>query len=279
MADNKVTTPFLYRQFAGLTKDSTRDPKIAALIDGVCDEIAIACNRTFSLATYREWLNSYGSARIRLDNWPIKQLYQVSIGATDALIVTYNGDGMHADASFDGTSVLLHDIDSVGVETDSTLAASDYPTLTLMAAAITALDDWTGSVLGSVGATPTQLMRQQTNRMIECVYDYGALDFAIGGDTAAVGGYRNVFVWYKAGYTLPVDSSDGTKLSTAGDVPKGLTTVANQIIKDVYDMSISDASATSESLDGHTIAFGQWTRSIIDRRLSDLSPYRNLNVI
>lgn len=93
-------------------------------------------------------------------------------------------------------------------------------------------------------------------------------------------GWSNIFVWWTAGYTLPVDEDGGGSLKTPGNVPQGLTLIANQITKDVYDYTSQDASLVSEKLADSTttvsqaLAGGSITMSnFIDRRLGDLVPW------
>ena len=131
MASNNVTTLFLFRQFAGLEQETKRDATLKQLITDTCNQIATVCNRIFGLDTYHTWLDWQGGNTIRVDNWPITRLYRVAFGSSDTLRVTYDGSGLHADLSYDGSSIFLHAIDSAGVDTDIEITASSQPTLSL----------------------------------------------------------------------------------------------------------------------------------------------------
>jgi hypothetical protein len=82
-----------------------------------------------------------------------------------------------------------------------------------------------------------------------------------------------VFVWYRAGYTLPTDSpaSDGT-------LPQGLALLVNQILTDVLSSTKLNSNLQSESIGGYSYslraAANGAVASAIENRAKDLALYK-----
>jgi hypothetical protein len=90
-------------------------------------------------------------------------------------------------------------------------------------------------------------------------------------------GRANVFVWWRAGYTLPVDNGSHTALSTAGDVPGGLTLVTNQIVQDIFNQRDEDANMNAESEGDGSFTRDSFT-SAIERHWHDLSHFAKMEI-
>jgi len=108
---------------------------------------------------------------------------------------------------------------------------------------------------------------------VRVTYDSDATIESIGGGSFC----GSVFVWYTAGYVVPeCDDAGGTE-TVSGNVPEGLTGVANKIIKDVYEQSLEDTNMQSEKIGDYT-----YTRNsiidCIDRRWKELSLYSRKSV-
>lgn len=275
----ELTTRYLYKLFAQIpTATTTWDALIDRLITDTSEMVASYCNRTFVSTTYKEWYDGTGTTRMLLPNYPITALYKCAIGSNDVLKVQYSGDGLHADVSYDGTNVILHSIDSTGTEATSSLAIATYKLASTMATAISAVTDWSGEAQTNYTGTPMILLKKETglpalstdyamlqapdedgvevriaaesNRTIERNIGIGNSSvFRTGSDLIAFPrGTKNVFVWYVAGYTLPVDNAGHTALTTAGNVPGGLTQAVNMIIKHVIAEGTTSGAFKSESL-------------------------------
>lgn len=290
---NELTTLFLFRQHAGLSADATRDALLERLITDVSAAIGSACNRTFGATTYKAWIDGTGEWYLRLPQWPVTNIYQICTDTDTACTIEYTGSGEYADLSFDGTTVTLHSVGTDGVETTSTLAVATYKTVTTLAAAIAAVSGWSATVETDMGTFPSALIRpimaadvlttssydlevptdpvagvrlaQDTNRLVE------AEDLETWPE-----GSQNVFVWYKAGYTLPVDDGTHESLQTAGNVPGGLVLAANECVYDAWNATRLDGNVSSESIGGHNYVLGGAsynTRSVVDRRWQQLAQY------
>jgi hypothetical protein len=287
MATN-LTTLFLLKRFMGTASDAD-DDLLERLIDDVCAQMAKVCDRTFESTSYRQWLDGNGSTRILLPQYPVTSLFRVSITTNDAVReVKYSGSGKHADVTVTSTGVIMRHVDAAGAVQSSTILFSTYPIITSLGTAISGVSDWSCSVQSGYEYEPSQLLcpmqgvwalnpddaelllpddgvgvriSSQSERMIE----------RVGGGTFPCGRH-NIFVWYVAGYTLPVDDGEHSELTTTGDVPGGLTQLANEIVRDVY----KDRKKSSGVKQFRLADWGE-TRdavlSAVERRKADLSPY------
>jgi len=265
-----LTTRYLFKLHAGISV-TTYDTLIDTLIDDVSELIEQACDRTFTATTYRAWLDGSGARTMMLPEWPVTNLYRVCIGSDNVLEVEYTSSGLHADISFDGTTFTLHYITSAGTETtNTTITAADNAQISDLENALEAISGWSATVRGGNSTQPTTLIKPFRARwclnpdsMTMEVPDTGdGLDVELVSETnRAIAttygrsfpkGRSNIFVWYKAGYTLPVGT---TSVTTEGTVPKGLTLVANQIINDVYMSRKDDLTLKSKKLGDYS-----WTR-------------------
>lgn len=91
-------------------------------------------------------------------------------------------------------------------------------------------------------------------------------------------GQSNVFVWYKAGYTLPAPLNSNSAPTTAGDVPTDLTLICNSIVKEVFDDSKQDGSMKSEKFTNYSYtkadgSAGQMIKDAVNRYAVALTPY------
>ena len=94
-------------------------------------------------------------------------------------------------------------------------------------------------------------------------------------------GLSNIFVWFKAGYTLPVDSSTHDSLATAGTIPSDLSHAVNAIVKAMIDGS-DDILGASEggNVADYNYRITPGGRSILSRAIEEnmpaLMPYRRV---
>jgi hypothetical protein len=91
-------------------------------------------------------------------------------------------------------------------------------------------------------------------------------------------GRQNIFVWYAAGYTLPVDNAGHTALTTDGDLPGGLILAVNGIMADAFRSRDKNRTLNSESLGdySYTNASGSvagMVVSAVEAHSRELSPY------
>ena len=103
----------------------------------------------------KEIHNSTGTTRLMLNNYPIIEVDRVAVGIDDVMSVEYDAtDASHARIQVTKNTVKLRKTVS-GVVTKNSLVFSDYITIDLMAAAISALTNWTGTATSSFGSYPS----------------------------------------------------------------------------------------------------------------------------
>ena len=73
----------------------------------------------------------------------------------------------------------------------------------------------------------------------------------------------------------PIDSNTHEALSTAGDVPKGLTLTVNRILKSMYDYADEDDNMYKEQEGCYRFERAQVT-SAVDRHWADLQEYARI---
>lgn len=296
MADD-LTTRFLFKQFAGLT-GADNDAKIDRIISAVSDAIALRCDRTFLLTTYRRWFNGTGAATMTLPEWPITRLYAISTESDDVLQIK-NTVAEHAQVTADETGLKLMAI-AAGVEAEQTVAFADQVTVTALDSAIDALGAGWSSAMSS-GA------ENRPSNQIRPLYGVWAVspntaDLYVAGDTSPARivegtdraveldgmrvfphGKHNVFAWYQAGYALPADAAGSADIETVGTVPRDLTEIANRMTKAVLDASTQSAGGLkSERIGDYQYAISEGGRGIIATMLDEcnaaLAPHRSYRV-
>ncbi len=282
-----LTTKTSYKAHAGIKQsDTSKDAALDVFIPALSSLVAKRLKRDFETATYRVWLDGNGKSYMKLPQWPVTRIYEVSLHAQDVAEVTFTG-GSRANINCDGTSINLFSISTAGVETDTAVVLATYPTITELVAQITAQTGWTATADSEMGddysvvikpfdsqwcqspdtvdlqipdeSTGVRLV-SQTNRMIE-----------LTSGSCFPHGRSNVWCWYTAGYTLPTDGELGS-----GNVPEGLQMLMFQTIKDAVDIAKRDGTLKSEKIGGYqytvseAIAGGSITLvGLIERRIEE----------
>lgn len=307
-----ITTINRFKAFAGISGTS-KDTLITALLPQVSSQIARYLRRDIELTTYKKWVDGNGSNILRLDNYPILQVYHVAIGSFVAATIENNGTGIRrAYVSFDGTTLVLTEISTAGVPTMTEKVVATYPTLALLKAQVDAVSGWTMTLSSSdYSAEPCTLLRPYhaqdaaDGTLADLCLPNGTeninLTSAVDGvislcrpatserdtsfaptapptfDSGFPEGIGNIFIWYKAGYTLPSDSpaSDGT-------IPPGLELVAQQILNDVLNSRSMNSNLQSESISGYSYSRASskdgFITSAIEARKKDLNQYRRVTL-
>ncbi len=313
-----LTTKTRYKVYSGIT-GSGQDALIDVLIPMVSDQIAKYLRRDLVATTYRSWVNGTGSPILRLEQWPILSVYQVSIGTMTAGRIENTGaTTKRASVSFDGTNLSLMSINSSGTETLTDLPVGTSKVLSSLKTAVEAVSGWhvtldstdyegepsnmlrplygasaydpdTADLVLPDSQEPVKLITEDTIELMKSIeYFNGATGFGGGSivrgfdATPGIGsgfpsGSANVFVWYRAGYTLPTDSpaSDGT-------LPQGLALLVNQILTDVLSSTKLNSNLQSESIGGYSYslraAANGAVASAIENRAKDLDFYKRITI-
>lgn len=297
----RLTTQFLYKRWANQATPSGTsagdDPVLQAMIDIVSDAVAARLDRKFETATIREWLNGTGTRVIQLRLWPVRQIYGLGVSSQDVLEIE-NTTAQYASCYVSETGLSLQSVTS-GVQTlTAELTWATYPTITLLAAAVAAVSGWTSSVMTGMGDQPSNMIRpgltgycvspdtftleipDEIEECRLCANTERSVERRFGSVFPA--GLSNIFAWYRAGYTLPVDNSEHSNLATAGDVPGDLTQAVNTIVKAVIDGS-DDLLGGSQggSVGGdYSYTLTEGGRSILSKAIDEAMPvlqrYRRL---
>jgi len=276
-ATTGITNLYLYNRFI----DDELDTEILRYtIDQTNDLIAKKCARTFGSTTYKEWVEG-NCQYLVLDNYPITSVRLVSSTTQNLFTVENTGNSL-ATVSSDEDGITLLSIDSSAVETETELLYATYTNVSDLVDAINLIAGWTAEVLSNQDDALTQLIRPMASgyALGENVYfvgPYMGADVRVSIESDSTlnsigGGYfvGNVFVWYTAGYTLPICSESGGELTTAGNVPEALTLVANTIIKEVMNYRDEDGNMQNESIGDFNYTRHNIT-SAVDRHWKDLS--------
>ena len=287
-----LTTQYLFKLYAGISV-ATHDTLIDRLISDVCELIAKSCNRTFESTTYKQWLDGNGETQMALPQWPITRIYKITSDTEVVMDIKFTGDGSHADVTVDATNVSLHTISAAGAEASNDLPIGTSKIISTLSAAIELISGWTTTVYSGTSSLATLFLKpiygedalspttaslevpdssysvrrvEGTNRMIEQINSY---QFLLGRS--------NVFCWFTAGYTLPVDNAGHTALTTEGNVPGGLTSTANAIINDVFKGRKKDSAMQSEHLGDYSYSRAD-VQSAIEQHKKDLALYSKLGI-
>jgi hypothetical protein len=303
-----LTTSARFKTYAGIT-GTAQDTLIGQLITEVSAAIEQYLRRTLVSTTYKSWLDGTGSPLLRLKQWPVTAIYQVSISSSSVGYV-YNSSSTvsRASVSFDGTNLSLAEMSTAGVQTISDLPVATSKVLSTLKTAIEAKSGWNCTLNSSeYEGEPSSLLRPiygqdafdsvyadlylpddpdpvklVTEDAIELVYDRAFMPQDVFPSTlrSPLGcgfptGTANIFAWFKAGYTLPTDDSVGT-------MPGGLLLLVHQITQDVLSSTKLNSNLQSESIGGYSYSLRATAdgavASAIENRKRELNQYRSVGL-
>jgi len=283
-----ITTLYHYNRFVNdIDDDNTNNisdtESLRYIIDQTNSLIEQKCGRTFGSTTYKEWVEGEGTEYLVLGNYPITKVKLVSTSSVDVLTVEATGFPL-ATVSSNNSSIVLDTIATTGTEVETVLNYSDYANVSSLVTAIDLVSGWTSEVLSNNEDALTQFIRPIDSGW--CLDEKAYLRGPYLGSNMRVAEYSNstlesvggrcfvgdVFVWYVAGYTLPVCDDVGGTLEIEGNVPEGLTLVANAIIKDVFTAINEDTNMSDEKMGDYSYK-RDGINSAIDRHWKDLQQY------
>lgn len=311
-----LTTSARFKAYAGIT-GTDQDALIASLIPQMSEQVIAHLKRDVAVATYKSWVNGSGSPILRLAQWPILAIYQVSL-STMAVGYIQNSSAFikRASVSFDGTNLSLMSVDNTGTETLTDLPVATSKTLSALKTAIEAVSGWEVTLNSTDYATePSSMLRpifsapaadgdtadlvlpdsQEAVKLIaedliELIHpiSFSSAESIIQGFANVPGigegfptGSANVFVWYKAGYTLPSDASGETPASD-GTLPPGLALIVHQIMQDVLSSTKLNSNLQSESIGGYSYSLRSDSQgavaSAVRNRARDLDAYMKVTL-
>ena len=216
-----LTTVARYKAYAGITS-SDDDVLIALLIARSTSAIQRYCMRDFIATDYREFHDGDGSSEIILHNFPIISVNMLGVGRQDAFqIINTSSDAYHAFVSVSATEIQLV-VQGGTNDDDTSLTLADYGTMTLLIAAIEALNKGWG-VLSPAAAYSVWAASEllPTGKGLRCLGEYAAVqipgepeaDFVTDTTSGIIKlfgrfspGFENITIRYSAGYSsIPAD--------------------------------------------------------------------------
>lgn len=283
----QLTTLAKVKEYAGIT-GTQNDIRLKTIIAAVSDEIQTYCGRTFALTTYRTWLDGSGTPHMLLPNFPVSALIGACYESDDALTVK-NTTAKFATVGIADGKLNLWSVDTAGAEAQTDLVLASYPTIAALVEQIVATGGgWTASTISGMETSPSILLRP-TSGSLALSPSYATLrlpadfddfvelvpetDRMIRSFAGFPKGKANVFVYYKAGYTLPNEQDE------PGNLPDALMIIVARVVMDVYNVASSNAAYKQESIGDHswTLADGLATRAVLAHG-AELSPYRALTI-
>jgi hypothetical protein len=155
-ASDYLTTLARVKEYLEIDSGTTTwDAKLTTLLGAVSRAVEFYCDRKFiaeSVIEYHDGADAWRKGFVSLRNSPVTAISRVS--ACPEVVMTVRNTStsvQRATVTVTSTGVTLSRTASA-VTTSNTLLFADYATLTLMAAAITAVGNgWTASVLGEYG--------------------------------------------------------------------------------------------------------------------------------
>lgn len=296
-----LTTRYLAKVHANESLTTTTyDALIDILINQVSEAIAQACGRVFESTTYRKWFDGTGDRYLFLPEYPVTRLYSASINSIDVAKVK-NTSAIWANVSVKDGVMYLNSTNSSGTDAaESTIALATYKIISTLATQIATISGWACTVDTGQDAWASLLIRDidgewavspndvtlevpdepeqarissETNQCIEMV-----------SPSIFPAGSKNIFIWYKAGYTLPAPIASSVAPTTAGDVPNDLTYICNDIIKQCLGASKQEVGVyNSERIGNYSYSIGPETRAAIQAGIESyraaLYPHKSTRLI
>ena len=256
-SSTSITSLQALKRYLRLTT-SDDDRLLIELLDAATNRIEEFCQRTFVSATYKQFISGSGSGTLSLPNFPITSIRRLGWERKNALSVDAStSTDLRATVEVQNNQIVLKRWDSVGAETETSIAFADYLTTALMAAQITATTGWTATADETVMCD--ELMRQggQDYRVDE---DSGRINLLSAQsesqwfpfDPNAISfprGSHNIFVDYTAGYAQ-------------ASVPMALQEICFELVSSAFSGGKHDPTVASESLDGYSYS----TRNAVELR-------------
>ena len=280
IADIALTSLSAVKVYLGIpSATTTYDARITAIILYVSDRIKRYCDDNFIAETHELRLDGNGKTELLLDNQPIIQVDQVSIGILGLLnVINDDTTARQAFVKVTTNGIVLTIEGGTNAGTD-TINLTTYPTIQTAADVITAIGKgWAGTVISTDYALypSADLFSEDTNK--ECLDSNVVLyapgdalsDYILYPDEGKIyyyGGFpkgnKNIFIQYRTGYV---------------EIPGDLELATIELVVFMFSVSKSDLTLSSERLGDHawTKGDGISSGSMFDGLLeSKLARFRN----
>ena len=227
--------------------------RVNAICESATTAVEHACNRHFLSASYDEVATVDLTGSVLLKQFPLIRVSRV-YSTTRQAVTIQNTDSTTTNASLytDGTALVLsHTV--AGVVTETTLAWSDYPTITALVAAINGVGNgWSSSVAGDYDNYATadlvtdQYGDAKTQNELRIWAQTGARWFVANPKQSLISGEfgkgEEVRIVYTAGYAEK-------------NIPEDIKQVVAEAVKDMF--SGGQSQIQSESLGDYSYSLAQ----------------------
>tara|TARA_R110000824_G_scaffold13220_1_gene57523 strand:+ start:9366 stop:10235 length:870 start_codon:yes stop_codon:yes gene_type:complete len=271
-SSTSITSLQALKRYLRLTT-SDDDRLLTELLDAATNRIEEFCQRTFVSATYKQFISGSGEGTLSLPNFPVTAIRRLGWERKNAISVDAStSTDLRATVEVQNDQIVLKRWDSVGAETETSIAFADYLTTALMATQITTITGWTATADATVLCD--ELMRQGGQDALSSSAQLYYLkstdaDYRVDEDSGRVDlisaqsetgwypfepnafprGSHNIFVDYTAGYAQ-------------ASVPMALQEICFEIVSSAYHGGKHDPTVASESLDGYSYS----TRNALELR-------------
>ena len=273
-SSTSITSLQAVKRYLRLTT-SDDDRLLIELLDAATSRIEEFCQRTFVSASYKQFISGSGTGTLSLPNFPVTAIRRLAWNRENALTVDAStATDLRATVEVQNDKIVLKRWDSVGAETETSIAFADYLTTALMATQITTISGWTATA--STTILCDELMRQGGQDALSSSAQLYYLkstdaDYRVDEDAGRVDllsaqfesqwypfdpnamsfprGTSNIFVDYDGGYAQ-------------ASVPPAIQEIAWELVATAYHGGKHDPTVASESLDGYSYS----TRNAIELR-------------
>lgn len=270
---------------------TTYDTKLTELINFVSAQIETICGRKFVARNYRHRHDGKCQERLVLRARPVQHITRITYGSANAMTLTYTGSSVRASASVyrnpespDAGGVRLNTVNSSGVATSNNLTFADYPSVSLMVAAIGGISGWSATTLIDMPAADLQPSGGQNalNSTVTFTYpDQDADSYTVNQDSGIVQfdnlssypwpdedrsrrfwkQHQGVLVEYRAGYET---------------VPGDVELITREMVKEVFGLSTENTAVKSSSLGPYSVSFNDKQTEKVKTSLSAYMDFASL---
>ena len=144
-SSTSITSLQAVKRYLRLTT-SDDDRLLIELLDAATSRIEEFCQRTFVSASYKQFISGSGTGTLSLPNFPVTAIRRLAWNRENALTVDAStSTDLRATVEVQNDKIVLKRWDSVGAETETSIAFADYLTTALMATQITTISGWTAT--------------------------------------------------------------------------------------------------------------------------------------
>jgi len=217
-----LTTDTLIRSYLPSSVPASDGPVISKLGNVASASFEAYTDRHILAADYTEDFAGFDDYTFHTQQFPIITVYRLQFMRTPAMSLTYTASNPFASVDVTETDITLKRIVAGATSTDATFSFADYPTFTLLAAAVNGVSGWSAEALSNYGNWPTSEIVEPGTRSAAGSLAYlevysQDLPYRVQGDTGEIyspfgflrGYYKRYRIKYRAGYECVPDDVAG----------------------------------------------------------------------